>query len=387
LEPQVQKAVKCPECQSEKAFKNGTRKIAEGTTAQRYICRVCGYRYTSPSSLNVLDNIHESNQIGAKAKNLVFAQKIKTCADDEKLTVDAKGLITQFWAYLEKEGYDTATQYPGQVKRLATLGANLRNPEEVKTIIGKMKVKQGTKMLYVYAYNALAAMLKIPWDLPTYRQEDIIPHIPDESELDALINGSKSKRMAAYLQCLKETFGDPSEALRIKWIDVNEKEQTIKINYPVKNHLPRTLQVSNKLLAMLNALPKNSEKIFPVNYASMATCYRYLRKRVADVQKNPRILSIELRSFRHWGGTSIAFHTNGNVLLVKKLLGHRHIENSMKYIGLINFKDDQFETATANTVEDILKLGAAGWIEYSVIKIGSNEIHCFKKPKRFSNYA
>ena len=39
----------------------------------------------------------------------------------------------------------------------------------------------------------------------------------------------------------------------------------------------------------------------------------------------------------------IAYHTNGNVLLVKKLLGHKRIENSMKYIGMIEFKDDQFE--------------------------------------------
>jgi hypothetical protein len=82
----------------------------------------------------------------------------------------------------------------------------------------------------------------------------------------------------------------------------------------------------------------------------------------------------------------IAWNTNGNVLLVKKLLRHKNVQNSMKYIGMIQFKDDQFETASATTVEDILKLGSAGWIEYSVVKLNGSEIHCFKKPKRFSNY-
>ena len=51
----------------------------------------------------------------------------------------------------------------------------------------------------------------------------------------------------------------------------------------------------------------------------------------------------------------IAYHTNGNVLPVKKLLGHKRIENSMKYIGMIKFKDDQFETTPATTIEEILK--------------------------------
>jgi len=58
----------------------------------------------------------------------------------------------------------------------------------------------------------------------------------------------------------------------------------------------------------------------------------------------------------------------------------------MKYIGRIEFQNQDFETTSATTVEDILRLGKEGWIEYSVIKIGNVEHHCFKKPKRFSAY-
>ena len=133
---------------------------------------------------------------------------------------------------------------------------------------------------------------------------------------------------------------------------------------------------------MLNALPRKSERIFPVAYSSIATCYIETRKRAAEIHKNPRILSIELRNFRHWEGTMIAHYTNGNMLIVKKLLGHKRIENSMKYVGMITFKDDQFKVTTATTVEEAKQVLSAGF-DYVTKK---NGIMLFRRPKRFSKY-
>ena len=219
------------------------------------------------------------------------------------------------------------------------------------------------------------------------KQEDFDPYIPDESELDALINAARTKRMASYLQTLKETFADPGEALRIKWIDINEKNRTVKINYPVKEHNTRTLEVSNKLIAMLNALPKTSELVFPIRYTSMLNTYIRLRKRVSVIQQNPRILSVELRSFRHWGGTMLAWKSNGNVFLVKNMLGHKNVKNTMRYIGKIHFKDDDYDTTAATTLEEVLELGKAGWIKYDEIIVGGTVMHVYKKPKRFQSIA
>jgi len=149
----------------------------------------------------------------------------------------------------------------------------------------------------------------------------------------------------------------------------------------VKNHLPRTLQVSNRLLAMIEALPKKEERVFATSYANMLRRFVTMRKRTADTHKNPRLLAVDFTAFRTWAGTMIAYYTNGNVLTVKKLLGHKQIKNTMKYIGRIEFKNDDFETTSAATVEDILRLGKEGWIEYSVVKINNVEHHCFKKPR------
>ena len=81
----------------------------------------------------------------------------------------------------------------------------------------------------------------------------------------------------------------------------------------------------------------------------------------------------------------IAHYTNGNVLTVKKLLRHKRVENTMKYIQMIHFGDKDFEVATATTADKIKQLGSSGWAKYDEVAINGITIHFYKKPKRFSN--
>ncbi len=175
---------------------------------------------------------------------------------------------------------------------------------------------------------------------------------------------------------MKETFADPGEALKLRWINI--RENVITINETVKGHSPRQLKVSNKLIAMLNALPKTSERIFPTNYATIAQCFMQVRKRAAQNLQNPRIRKISFVTFRHWGATMI-YHQTRDILLVKKLLGHKRIENTLKYTQLIQFKDDEYDVATAITVEEAKEILSAGF-DYITEK---NGIMIFRKPKRY----
>ena len=186
-------------------------------------------------------------------------------------------------------------------------------------------------MLAVYAYDGIAKMLKIDWSSPKYVQEENLPFVPDETELDQLIAGCRSRRMAAFLQTLKETFADPDEVLKLRWIDLSGN--IITINDPVKRHNPRKLKISNKLITMLNALPYTSELIFPTKYDTIYSSFTHVRKRVASISQNPRINSISFNTFRHWGAT-MTFHYTKNLLLVQKLLGHKSIKNTVKYTHL-----------------------------------------------------
>ena len=225
-------------------------------------------------------------------------------------------------------------------------------------------------------------MMKIDWTMPKYRQEEHIPFIPDEKNLDLLVASSHSKRMTAYLKCLKDTLADPGEALKIRWCDVSG--DIVTINFPVKGHRPRQIQVTPQLIAMLNSLPKTSERIFPVKYSSIFRCYSKLRIRAAALHHDPNIRKIELRSFRHWGATKIAYSTTNNingVLVAMKILGHKQITSTMKYIGNIAYKEEDYDVEAATTVEEATKLLKAGF-KYEVDMLGTK---LFKRPTRFSS--
>ena len=107
--------------------------------------------------------------------------------------------------------------------------------------------------------------------------------------------------------------------------------------------------------------------------------HQTVRKRAANIHKNPRILKISFVTFRHWGGTMIAQYTHGNILTVQKLLGHKNIRNTMKYIGMIDFKDSDFEVTTASTVDEAKRILEQGF-DYITEKAG---IMLFRRPKRF----
>jgi integrase len=291
-----------------------------------------------------------------------------------------KGILVQFLAYLEKEGYSEDTSYHKLMRALANRGVNLLDPENVKVMIAKQSWKKSTKQLAVNAYDVMAKMLNLTWDPPSYYPlEESLPWIPEEIELDQLIASCRSRRMAAFLQTLKETFADPSEALRLRWKDVDFTNNIITINIPVKGHRPRQLKVSSKLLAMLNALPKTSERIFHTTYDTMVAVFNQVRKRAARNLQNPRLLSITMKTYRHWGATMIAYYTHGNVLIVQRLLGHKRIQTTMRYIGLIHFKDDEFDVATANTAEEAKQLAAEGFEKFDEFQ----GIHIYRRPKRF----
>jgi len=390
----------CPSCGSRRVWKDGLRyPHSNGKPVQRYVCRECGYRFSettwnSSDESEHVKRVHTTSfysdyallfnrQVGVTetqgAKNLAELEsrtEKRAAGATEPLSVKVKGLIAQYAYWLGKEGYETATYL--RLIRVLAKKANLLDPEDVKSAIAKHPWKNGSKLLAVYAYDAMAKMLNISWTRPKYTQEEILPFIPEEKELDQLIAASKSRRMATFLQTLKETFADPGEALKLRWIDVDASNNVVTIS-PVKGHRPRQLKVSSKLIAMLNSLPKTSERIFPTTYRNMASCFEIVKLRAAETLKNPRLLSITFSTFRHWGATMTYHYTHGNILLVQKLLGHKRIQSTMKYTQLIQFKDDEFDVATATTVEEAKELASAGFEKFDEI----NSIHVYRRPKRF----
>jgi len=378
----------CPNgCKTGKVYRDGLRYNSDVSTTQRWLCTCCGSRFSnSPLKTSQRKDTAAKYALENGVKNFPLL-KCKHLGTRE-LTDEERATITLFESYLKTEGYSGYSCYGQLIGTLLHLEANLADPEDVKAVIGKHKVKDGAKVQFCYAYEAYMAMRnkfdktqKMTWDRPKYRQEEIIPFIPEESELDQLIAATSSKQLSAYLRTLKETFADPGEARRIEWKDI--AGNIIHINHPVKNHRPRSLEVSQQLIAILNMLPHVSPRIFTSSYNSLLNTYVCVRKRLALKTKNDRLNYIEFRSFRHWGGTRIAELSNGNVLTVMKLLGHRSILNSMKYINIwkLSFKvETEYEYLSVTTAEE-LKAALVGGYAHVIDKFGAS---WFRRPKRIA---
>jgi integrase len=240
------------------------------------------------------------------------------------------------------------------------------------------------KMLATCAYDAFCQMQGITWRRPTYQQNQATIYVPDEKELDLLISAAPRRKMATFLGCLKETFADPAEIIPAEWIDF--KGNILSINHPVKGHLAGKYELTPQLCAMINALPRKNKRIFASNYDSLYASFTVIRARAADKFQNTQLLNITFKSFRHWGGTIIAQLSNGNPLIIMKMLRHKSFESGRKYIHTIQFKEEDYEVTSVTTPEELLTLGKAGWAKYDEINVAGTAIHFFRKPKRFGGF-
>lgn len=130
-------------------------------------------------------------------------------------------------------------------------------------------------------------------------------------------------------------------------------------------------------------LPRKDKRIFPMTYACTEDSLKKLGKKAATKFQNPVLLTISFRSYRHWGGSMLAHYTKGNVLVIKKMLRHKSIQNMMKYIHTIEFKEEDFEETVATTPEEVRQLGKAGWVKYDEMMVNGTQMHFYRKPKRF----
>jgi integrase len=248
-------------------------------------------------------------------------------------------------------------------RRLANLGANLWNPETVKEVIAKQKTwGDGQKVSAVTAYNTFLEMEKMTWNPPRYKYQPKLPFIPTEAELDQLISAC-GKKTGTFLQGLKDTGADPGELAAITWIDINQETRIVAINYPVKNHNPRILSISDTFIRRVNLLPKKSEKVF--NYKSVTSSfYNRQRKSAAYKLGNPRLLKISFITFRHWKAT-MEYHRTKDILYVKRILGHKSIQNTLVYIdlesNLFTRSNEEFTAKVASNTEEACKLIEVGF--------------------------
>ncbi len=383
----------CPQCKSQKVWRDAFRYTVYGDKIQRWLCRDCGLRFSDPNDVQKAreavesvetietkslksrnDKVFTRQLCVTETKNLVAEQQTKVLRRNE---AEAKGSIIGFSFLMLKQGYSKAT-IQGRVKllnRLMRLGADFNNEDSIKEIISKQTWSVSRKVNAVDAYDSLLKMEGKTWTPPIYRRVRKLPFIPTEAEIDQLIAGC-SKRIATFLQLLKETGMRCGEACDLlKWTEIDLEQRSVRIT-PEKGSNPRILPLSVKLVEMLTEMPKDTPTAFSVNADMMRHNFEHQRKRIGAKLKNSRINQITFHTFRHWKAT-MEYRKTRDILHVKEILGHKSLNNTMLYTQLISFKDDDFTAAVAHSEEEACKLIEAGF-EY-VCEFSQNKI--FRKRK------
>jgi len=378
--------VSCPECGAcaSRLYRDGLRLLADGSMTQRWLCRDCGYRFSEkPITSKMSNDSYTSSQICVlrKAKNLADALEIKTSAGTENKTLqDTKGKIVELLWHLKNDGKQPSTinNYRKAFSRLLREGADLFNPENTKETLAKSQIKDNTKRNVVAILDCWFKFVGVQWKPPKYSAEPEIPYIPTEIELDQLI-AACGKKVATYLQLLKETGARCGEISSLKWTSIDFQQRIVRIKAE-KGSNSRISPLSVKALEMLNNLPKNTEKIF-AQADDMRTNFFIQRRRIAKKLANSRLLEIHFHTLRHWKAT-MEQHKTKDPWHVKEILGHKSIQSTEAYIHIEKMLfhiggNDEFHVKVATNAEEITGLLETGF-EYIMTK---DNLAFFRKRK------
>jgi integrase len=314
-----------------------------------------------------------------ESKNLAEVTRQETAQREGTAPSQLPALILEYAWQAKKRGLAELTikQRVYKLKFLVKKGADLTNSDSVLTVLATNNWTQANKRVFIIAYQSFAKTFDIKWQPPKTRVERKLPYIPTEEEISQLIAGC-GKRTATFLQVLKDTAARTAEAVKIKWTDLDEKSNTIRINNPVKGSLARIVKVTPNTIAMINNMPKTSDFIFNPNPDTIRKNFCKQRTRIARTLQNPRLKQIHLHTFRHWKAT-MEYHRTKNIKYVQQMLGHKKLENTDFYTQLLNFENDEWHAAHATNLQEENKLIEAGfeYVRYSE----KDEVAIYRKRK------
>jgi integrase len=177
-----------------------------------------------------------------------------------------------------------------------------------------------------------------------------------------VISFTKTRNRVAF-RLVKECGLRPIEVsnLTLKQIDLNSGKL-----YPetAKGGQARVLKLKSETLALLKQLismrnPSLKEKIFPCS-KTLQKNWSKLRNKIAERLQKPELKQIRLYDLRHFYGTML-YQKTKDIVHVQRKMGHRNIKNTLIYIDLVDFKDEEYISKVAKTVKEACQLIEAGF--------------------------
>jgi len=388
----------CPQCNHTRLYKDGLRYNKKGEQVQRWLCRKCNYRFTlQPEKSDILPTRYEHIKALNSTTKVVndsmtqkwrepyslteeyhltnsnnpnnYAQREGTqtpyvLTQKPHISNDKQGQIVSYLWYLKQKGCTQSTiESYGHCLNSLAKHTNL-SPEQIKTYLSETtQWSNNTKELVVTICKSFFKFLEIDWEPPKYKANDKIPYIPPNADIDSLISGS-GRILSTFLQILKETGARCGEAIQIEWKDVDLERKLIHINHPEKGSNSRTLPISDKLIGMINRLPRKTKTLFGATLDTMKANFYQTRKGLIQKLQNPRLAQIHLHTFRHWKATT-TYHSLKDIMHVNYILGHKSIECTRRYINIAasiyQNTTEGFTIKVATTLKEACDLLEAGF--------------------------
>jgi integrase/recombinase XerD len=275
---------------------------------------------TTPNGISATPTrIFQPLELNLEIETALILEKFK-----EQLKLDGKA----------EETIRSRMQSLNQVSRIV----NINEPDQIKKWLANLietkpcNWNNKTKTKFCDTYTAFLTYKGTNWKAPKYPIVEKLPFIPTEQEIDLLI-AHCGKTTSTVLQLLKETGMRIGELTQLKWIDIDNERKTVNVT-PEKHSNPRVLPISDKLIAMINRLPRNhKENVFQPKKHMIREYYCTQRKGIAERLQNQRLLKISFHTFRHWKGT-MEYHKTLDIIHVKKVLGHKTTRSTEIYINL-----------------------------------------------------
>ena len=206
----------------------------------------------------------------------------------------------------------------------------------------RLKVIAPNTMLRELAYfSAIINHARREWGLNIQNPVSMIkkPRVPDgrtrvlsEDEKTRIISAIQQSRpcvcnvwLSAAIEFALATAMRLGEITSLLWKDVDLSNRTAFLPITKNGHC-RYVPLSNKAIKILEALPREGERVFPVNRLSLSTAFtRYSRK--AGVE------DMRFHDLRHTAITSMSGKLT-NVIELSSVTGHRSLSMLKRYIHL-----------------------------------------------------
>jgi len=392
----AQPPIHCPSCASQRVWKDGLRHLRDGETVQRYLCRSCGFRFSSQPKVKVHVSTKRREAFDPRSELLdtgvvVGDFPIEKAPDDSafsfredvgshKLTSVGKDLNT-FPSYNSKRrvcvSEDGAKNLAEEATRIEKWAAGATRPD-LATVKGKLVEfawhlqKEGYKPYTIRRkVKTLRWLIELGGNI--FDPENIKEVIAKKQGWSDATKAIVCDDYATFLEMQGLTWKRPMYrgTSKMPFIPL-ESEIDALINASGKNTgaflqgLKDTgadpgelagvewtdINAQSKTVMINRPVKGHNPRVLLVsdeflrrvnslkkhgkrvfNLQNVATTFYEARKNIARKLNNPRINEISLTTLRHWKGT-MEYHKTKDPYHVKKILGHKRLQSTEIYINL-----------------------------------------------------